>query len=67
MLTVRDLVKSYRSAQEQVAVARRERTVVIELDHEHYRRLVIEVASPPDVVKTLRSALAAAAPNERVC
>jgi len=36
-----------------------ERTVVIELDHEHYKRLVIEVASPADVVKTLRSAIAA--------
>lgn len=42
-----------------------ERTVVIELDHEHYQRLVIEVASPADVVETLRSAIAAAPPNER--
>ena len=38
-----------------------ERTVVIELDHEHYQRLVIEVASPADVVETLRSAIATAA------
>ena len=37
-----------------------ERTVVIELDHEHYERLVIEVEDPEAVVKTLRSAIAAA-------
>ena len=42
-----------------------ERTVVIELDHEHYQRLVIEVANPSDVVETLRSAIATAPPNER--
>ncbi len=42
-----------------------ERTVVIELDHEHYQRLVIEVANPADVVETLRSAIATAPPNER--
>jgi hypothetical protein len=42
-----------------------ERTVVIELDHEHYQRLVIEVANPADVVDTLRSAIATASPNER--
>jgi len=42
-----------------------ERTVVIELDHEHYQRLVIEVANPTDVVATLRSAIATASPNER--
>jgi hypothetical protein len=42
-----------------------ERTVVIELDHEHYQRLVIEVANPADVVKTLSSAIACAPPNER--
>ena len=35
-----------------------ERTVVIELDHEHYQRLVIEVENPADVVKMLRSAIA---------
>ena len=38
-----------------------ERTVVIELDHERYQRLVIEVASPADVVETLRSAIATTA------
>ncbi len=38
-----------------------ERTVVIELDHEHYQRLVIEVADPAAVVDRLRSALATAA------
>jgi hypothetical protein len=42
-----------------------ERTVVIELDHEHYQRLVIEVADPADVVARIRSAIAAAPPNER--
>jgi hypothetical protein len=42
-----------------------ERTVVIELDHEPYQRLVIEVANPADVVDTLRSAIATASPNER--
>jgi hypothetical protein len=42
-----------------------DRTVVIELDHEHYQRLVIEVASPADVVETLRSAIATAPPDER--
>ena len=42
-----------------------ERTVVIELDHEHYQRLVIEVANPADVVTMLRSAIATAPPNGR--
>ena len=42
-----------------------ERTVVIELDHEHYQRLVIEVANPADVVATLGSAIATAPPNGR--
>ena len=32
-----------------------ERTVVLELDHEHYRRLVIEVEDPPAVVAMLSS------------
>jgi len=35
-----------------------ERTVVIDLDNEHYQRLVIEVADPAEVVATLRSAIA---------
>jgi len=34
-----------------------ERTFVIELDHEHYQRLVIEVENPAGVVETLRSAI----------
>lgn len=42
-----------------------ERTVVIDLDHEHYHRLVIEVADPADVVARLRSAIATASPSER--
>ena len=42
-----------------------ERTVVIELDHEHYQRLVIEVESPDDVVARLRSAIANAPTNKR--
>jgi Bacterial PH domain len=32
-----------------------ERTVVLELEHEHYRRLVIEVADPEAIVKLLRA------------
>jgi hypothetical protein len=39
-----------------------ERTVVIDLDHEHYKRLVIEVTDPADVVARLRSAIASAEP-----
>ena len=35
-----------------------EGTIVIELDHEHYKRLVIEVASPDEAVATLTRALA---------
>src|SRR4051794_13967000 len=35
-----------------------ERTVVIDLDHEHYRRLVIEVENPTEVVRQLRAAIA---------
>jgi hypothetical protein len=35
-----------------------EGTVVIELDHEHYHQLVIEVENPADVVTRLRSAIA---------
>jgi len=42
-----------------------ERTVVIDLDHEHYQRLVIEVENPTEVVKILRSVIATAPPNER--
>src|SRR6476659_4530514 len=34
-----------------------ENTVVIELDHEHYHRLVIEVDHPAGVVESLRAAL----------
>jgi hypothetical protein len=35
-----------------------ERTVVIELDHEHYQRLVVEVEDPGDVVARLQAAIA---------
>jgi hypothetical protein len=42
-----------------------ERTVVIELDHEHYQRLVIEVASPAEVVATIRSAITTTPPDAR--
>jgi len=42
-----------------------ESTVVIDLDHEHYHRLVIEVANPAEVVKRLRSVIATAPPNKR--
>ena len=35
-----------------------ELTVVIDLDHEHYQRLVIQVADPEEVVTKLSSAIA---------
>jgi hypothetical protein len=35
-----------------------ERTVIVELEHEHYKYLVIEVASPAAVLAQLRSAIA---------
>lgn len=38
-----------------------ENTVLIELDHEHYERLVIEVANPLEVVRMLSAAIAAGA------
>ena len=38
-----------------------ERTIVIDLDHEHYQRLVIEVEHPADVVANLGAAIAARA------
>ena len=34
-----------------------EQTIVLELDHEHYRRLVIEVADPAAAVSTLQKAM----------
>ena len=34
-----------------------ERTIVLELDHEHYKRLVIEVGDPPETVAALNAAL----------
>lgn len=37
-----------------------ERTVVIDLAHEHYQRLVIEVADPDAVVRTLEAAMSSA-------
>jgi hypothetical protein len=39
--------------------------VVVELEHEHYQRLVIEVADPEEVVRTLQSATAGAPPDQR--
>jgi hypothetical protein len=35
-----------------------EHTIVLELEHEHYKRLVIEVSSPEAAVATLTAALA---------
>ena len=32
-----------------------ERTIVLELDHEHYKRLVIEVANPTQVLERLHA------------
>ena len=34
-----------------------ERTIVIELDHDHYRRLIVEVADPAATVKLLEDAM----------
>ena len=34
-----------------------EGTIVLELDHEHYKRLVIEVEDPPGVVSMLEQAM----------
>lgn len=34
-----------------------ERTIVLELDHEHYRRLVVEVADPPAAVAAIDGAI----------
>ncbi len=34
-----------------------ERTIVLELEHEHYRRLVIEVSDPVATVRTIENAL----------
>lgn len=36
-----------------------ERTVILELEHEHYKNLVIEVANPGNVLARLQSAIAA--------
>jgi hypothetical protein len=36
-----------------------ERTIVVELEHEHYRRLVLEVENPDEVVARLRAAIVA--------
>jgi hypothetical protein len=36
-----------------------ERTVVLDLDHEHYKRLVIEVDDPTETVRAMRAAMAA--------
>ncbi len=33
------------------------KTIVLELDHEHYQRLIVEVADPPAAVALLESAL----------
>jgi hypothetical protein len=35
-----------------------ERTIVIDLDHEHYKRLVVEVEDPSAAVSQIRSAIA---------
>ena len=37
-----------------------DQTIVIELTHEHYRRLIVEVADPNAAVATIRAALTAA-------
>jgi hypothetical protein len=40
-----------------------ERTIVLDLDHEHYKRLVIEVADPAAAVATLSAATGRAFPQ----
>ena len=39
-----------------------ERTIVLDLHHEHYKRLVIEVADPESVTNMVRGAMVAARP-----
>lgn len=39
-----------------------ERTIVIELEHEVYRRLIVEVEDPPAAVRTIEQALATRGP-----
>jgi hypothetical protein len=36
-----------------------EGTIVLELDHEHYQRLIVEVADPPATVRRIQDRLAA--------
>jgi hypothetical protein len=43
-----------------------QRTIVLELDHEHYKRLVVEVDDPLATVKQLQAALRHAPPNEEL-
>ncbi len=38
-----------------------ERTIVLELDHERYERLIVEVHDPASAVATIRQAIASAA------
>jgi hypothetical protein len=40
-----------------------ERTIVLDLDHEHYKRLVIEVADPAAAVTLLRTAIGSRRPK----
>lgn len=42
-----------------------QQTVVVDLDHEHYQRLVVEVENPNEVIERLRSAIVTAPPNDR--
>jgi hypothetical protein len=43
-----------------------QRTIVLELDHEHYKRLVVEVEDPLATVKQLQAALHHTPPNEKL-
>ncbi|HJP85189.1 MAG TPA: hypothetical protein VJ852_04325 [Gemmatimonadaceae bacterium] len=41
------------------------RTIVIELDHEHYDRMIVEVADPEQEKRKIEKAIKAAAPARR--
>jgi len=46
-------------------VRRPESTIVVSLDHEHYKKLIVEVAEPQREVERLRSAIRSTSNNPR--
>ena len=42
-----------------------EQAIIISLDHEHYKKLIIEVDDPAQTVSLLREAIASAHPGDR--